>query len=96
MHESPELIASFKHGNPDRPAFTIEHRECDTQVLITFRGQSMRVPISEVLHFANRWQIDQEQQKAKRPDRLHIFPYPLYNIRLGDADVSGEWRPPGA
>ncbi len=91
MRESTEFIASLQHGNPERPAFTIEHHEFDTQLLITLGEQSMRVPISEILNFANRWNIDQEQQKAKHPDRLHIFPYPLYNVRLGDADVSGEW-----
>ncbi len=51
----------------------------------------MRAPISEILNFADRWNIDQEQQKAKHPDRLHIFPYPLYNVRLGDTEVSREW-----
>lgn len=94
MFESPEFIASLNHTNPERPRFTIG-TGMDARVLIEFNGQSLAVPIAEILKFARRWEADFERQRAKEKQagRLGLFPYPLYGTRLDDPDRSS-FAPP--
>jgi hypothetical protein len=63
----------------------------DTQLRIEHAGRRIEVPISEILHFASRWERDREQQVAARIEAnwigLDIYPYPLYSVGLDDPDV---------
>ncbi len=94
MNESADFLRSLLHDNPDRPRFTIWPDEFETMLEIQHRGQSLKVPISEVLHFAARWQADREQRIAQDPTpRLKIHPYPLYGTRLDDPDGRQWWVP---
>lgn len=98
MHESADFLKSLQHNNSERPLFTIKPAEFDTMLEVQYRGQRMAVPISEVLHFAARWQADREQRLAQRDaqdplPRLHVHPYPLYSVRLDDPDRAEWWVP---
>ncbi len=88
MIESEEFLSSLNHGNPDRPHFAIG-TGMDAQLTITHQGQVMRLPIAEVLSFAQRWKTDQDLQWAtgKKGERLRVFPYPLYGVTTQDADA---------
>lgn len=90
MIESEEFLNSLNHSNPDRPHFAIG-LGTDAQLTISHQGQVMHVPISEVLSFAQRWNADQDHQWAtgKKAGGLRIFPYPLYRVRMQDADCVG-------
>ena len=74
------------HTNSKRPMFEIG-QGMDAQLRTTFEGQTMEVPIAEILNFARRWEADYAAQQA-RPTRttLNIYPYPLYGTRLDDPD----------
>lgn len=90
MVASEEFLNSLSHGNPQRPHFAIG-MGTDAQLTISHRGQVMRLPISEVLNFAQRWNADQDHQweTGKKGAHLRIFPYPLYGIGTADSDVVG-------
>ena len=94
MHESADFLLSLPHDNPLRPRFTIKPAKFDTSLGIQHLGQSIEVPISEVLAFAARWQADRAKQVSEDPTpRLRIHPYPLYSTRVIDPD-GGEWSAP--
>ena len=94
MHESADFLESLQHDNPNRPQFTIKPAEFDTMLEIQYLGQRMEVPISDVLHFAARWQADRQKQESEGPiPRLRRHPYPLYDTQLDNADLS-EWCVP--
>ena len=95
MHESPEFLRSLEHSNPSRPKFEIGHR-MDARLKITFEGQTLEVPISEILNFARRWESDRKTQRDSRTGSgLNIYPYPLYGTRLLDPDCADApwWQP---
>lgn len=56
---------------------------------IKHRGQSIQVPLSEILNFASSWQADysEREKQIQSAGGLSLFPYPLYNGRLNDPDV---------
>jgi len=91
MRESAEFLASLEHDNPGRPVFRIVPAVVDTQLEISFHGQRMLLPIAEVLHFAVRWQADQDMQRAAKAPHttLRIHPYPIFGARMIDSDVPG-------
>lgn len=90
MIESEIFLESLNHSNPDRPHFEIG-TGLDAQLTITHQGQMMRLPIAEVLSFAQRWHADQDYQwqTGKKGAGLRRFPYPLYSINMNDPDVAG-------
>ncbi len=96
MSESDKFLRALVHTNPHRPTFEIGEG-VDTQLRITFKGQTMEVPISEILNFARRWEADHKAQQAL-PTRttLNIYPYPVYGTRMDDPDCLkvGWWVEP--
>ena len=88
MVESEEFLNSLNHDNPGRPHFAIG-TGIDAPLTITHQGQVMQLPMAEVLNFAQRWKADQDLQcdTGKKTGGLRIFPYPLYRVRIQDADA---------
>lgn len=93
MFESDKFLRSMQHDNPLRPRFTIKPAEYSTMLEIVFQGQRMEVPISEILSFAARWNVDQDERAALGPPGLRLRPYPIYDMNLNDPDL-GEWWVP--
>ena len=92
MHESAEFLASLNHINPERPRFVIKPHALETRLEISFRGQSLELPIAVILCFAARWQADRERQWDESPRKgLRIHPYPLHHTRLDDPDLPQWW-----
>ena len=95
MIESTQFLESLQHDNPERPRFAIKRGGYEN-LEIGFRGQVMCIPMAEVLVFVQRWQADQDSQRAARagPPTLSICPYPLMNVQLNDPDArSRRWWP---
>jgi hypothetical protein len=92
MTESADFLASLQHSNSERPTFSIDPGGTG-QLDVWFQGKHLRLPMSEVLNFARRWQADFEQrrQAMQRAGSLMLFPYPLYNTKLDDPDCTGVW-----
>ena len=88
MVESTEFLSSLEHTNPDRPRFSIRPG-LDAMLEIEHRGQSIQLPLSEILNFASRWQADysEREKQIQSAKDLCRFPYPLYNVHLNDPDV---------
>jgi hypothetical protein len=88
MIESTKFLSSLAHDNPHRPHFSIRPG-LDVMLEIEHRGQSIQLPLSEILNFASRWQADysEQEKQVQSAGGLCRFPYPLYNVSLNDPDV---------
>ena len=94
MIESEDFLSSLNHSNLNRPHFAIG-KGLDAQLKITHQGQVMRLPIAEILSFAQRWCADQDRKWETRGLEgagLRVFPYPPYSTNMSDPDVIGvDW-----
>ena len=91
MIESKDFLESLNHNNPVRPQFAIG-TGMYAQLTITHQDQVMRLPIAEVLSFAQRWSADQDRKRETKGVEgvgLRIFPYPLYSVNMKDPDAKG-------
>ncbi len=89
MIESEKFLNSLNHRNPGRPYFAIE-TGMDAQLTIAYQGQFMRLPIAEILSFAQRWHTEQDHQReiGTKGTGLRRFPYALFGTNMNDPDAS--------
>ncbi len=95
MRESAEFFETLEHDNPQRPRFRIKPSGYEN-LEISFNGQVMCIPMTEVLLFARRWEADfkLKDEAARRKGDLCLFPYNLMNARMNDPDVGNlRWWP---
>lgn len=87
--ESDEFLESLKHRNPGRPLFKILKGQYTNFLSITFKGQTLTVPIGEILDFARRWERDFERKQRYMAEcgGSSMYPYALMGTRLDDPDV---------
>lgn len=89
MHESARFLRSLEHRNPERPRFFIDPTGYEN-LEIRHRGQSIRLPMAEVLAFARRWEADawSRHESASVRRTLSTDAHPLRNVRPDDPDVA--------
>ena len=90
VHETVEFLLSLEHHNQLRPRFAIG-QGANPMLSISFRGANMDVPMAEVLEFARRWNKSNASLHSNMlaGETLLRHPYPLFNVRVDDPDVTG-------